>query len=352
MARVSKSARQPIERTSPSPTLAAAARVLSLEAEALRAIETALGAGLGAAVERTVDLLFAVRGRVVVSGMGKSGHVARKIGATLASTGTPALFVHPAEASHGDLGMITRDDAVLALSNSGETAELADIITHCRRFSIPLLGMVGRGDSTLGRASDIVLALPRMPEACPMGLAPTTSTTMMLALGDALAVALLDKRGFSKESFQALHPGGKLGRKLVRVLDLYHTGDAVPLVAPATAMTEALLEMSRKSFGCVGVIDARRHLVGIITDGDLRRHMAHGLLDRTVDEVMTPNPKTILPEVLASEALGRMTAANGGKGITSLFVADAEGRAVGILHIHDCLRAGVDMDVADPRDGE
>ena len=340
------SASQPA-RVAASAALTAGRRVLRLEAEGLRALE----AMLGAAFEQAVDLLFAVKGRVVVSGMGKSGHVARKIAATLASTGTPALFVHPAEASHGDLGMITAGDAVIVLSNSGETVEIADLVNHCRRFSIPLIAFVGKSDSTLGRNSDCVLALPRVPEACPLGMAPTTSTTMMLALGDALAVALLDLRGFSPEDFQGLHPGGRLGRRLVRVADLHHTGDALPLVAEHTPMTDTLLEMTRKSFGCVGVTDKAGRLIGIVTDGDLRRHMSRGLLDQRAGEVMTAKPKTISPDSLASVALGWMTVANNGRGITSLFVA-VDGKPVGILHVHDCLRAGIDMDARDARDGE
>lgn len=334
-----------------SATLAAARRVLSIESDAIRALESALGSALAAPFERAVDSLFAIKGRVIISGMGKSGHVARKIASTFASTGTPAQFVHPAEASHGDLGMIAAGDAVVALSNSGETVEFADIVTHCRRFAIPLAAIVGLAESTLGRTADIVLELPHMPEACPLGLAPTTSTTMMLALGDALAVALLERRGFSSERFQELHPGGKLGRKLIRVSDLHHTGNALPLVQENTPMKDALLVMTQKSFGCVGVVDARGALTGIITDGDLRRNMERGLLDRVARDVMTPRPKTIPGSSLASEALGRMTAANGGKGITSLFVAE-DGKPVGILHVQDCLRAGVDMDARGPRDDE
>jgi arabinose-5-phosphate isomerase len=337
-----------------STTLAAAARVLKIEAEAVRAIETALADGLGAPFERAVDLLHVAAGRVVVTGMGKSGHVARKIAATFASTGTPALFVHPAEASHGDLGMIAAGDAVVLLSNSGETSELADIVTHGRRFSIPLIAVVGRAESTLARAADAVLLLPNQLEACPMGLSPTTSTTMMLALGDALAVALLDRNGFSSERFQELHPGGRLGRKLVRVSDLHRTGDALPLAREDTTMADTLIEMTRKSLGCVGVVNGAGRLVGIITDGDLRRHMARDLLDRRARDVMTPNPKTIPASSLASDALGWMTVANKGKGITSLFVMDdhrPDGPPIGILHVHDCLRAGVDMD-ARARDRE
>ena len=277
-----------------------ARRVLETEATAVLALVPRLDARF----DRAIELLRACRGRVIVTGMGKSGIICRKIAATLASTGTPAHFVHPAEASHGDLGMITAGDAVIALSNSGETAEIADLITHCRRFTIPLIAFVGNAQSTLGRNADCVLALPRVPEACPLGLAPTTSTTMMLALGDALAVALLDKRGFSKESFQQLHPGGKLGRKLVRVSDLHHSGDAVPLVGVDTTMKNALLEMTAKSFGCVGVIDAKGKLLGIITDGDLRRLMERAVdtLTLTAADVMTRNPATVGPRTQIGRA--------------------------------------------------
>ena len=322
-----------------SPAVAAGRRVLRLESEAI----AALSRGLGADFDRAVDLLFAARGRVVVSGMGKSGHVARKVAATLASTGTPALFVHPAEASHGDLGMIAAGDVLVFLSNSGETAEAADMVDYCRRFAIPLVAVTGSPRSALGRAADLVLELPAMPEACPLGLAPTTSTTAKLALGDALAVALLDRRGFSAERFQELHPGGRLGRRLIQVADLCHGGDALPLVSADTPMARALIEMTAKSFGCVGVVDDDGRLVGIVTDGDLRRHMTPRLLERPAAQVMTLRPKTIASDALASEALGRMTAAK----ITSLFVAEGD-VPVGILHVHDCLRAGVDMDRRDP----
>ena len=312
--------------------LAAVERVLRLEADGLLALARALDEAL----PRALDLLAAATGRVVVAGMGKSGHIARKIAATLASTGTPALFVHPAEASHGDLGMIARGDAVIALSNSGATGELADITTYTRRFGIPLIAITGRADSALAGAADVALVLPRADEACPMGLAPTTSTTMMLALGDAIAIALLARKGFTPADFQLLHPGGQLSRRLLRVADIMHEGDGVPLVAPETSMAEAILEMTTKSFGCVGVVDARGRLVGVVTDGDLRRHMAPALLGQTAGAVMTRNPKTIRPQALAAEAVAAM---NAGK-ITGLFVVEA-GRPVGILHIHDCLRAGV-----------
>ena len=320
--------------SSPAATadLPAARRVLALEADGLRALAAALDDSFTAAV----DLLAQARGRVVISGMGKSGLIARKIAATMASTGTPAVFVHPAEASHGDLGMIAAGDAIICLSNSGETSELADLIAHSRRFAIPLIGIVGRSGSTLGQAADVTLLLPPVAEACPLGLAPTTSTTMMLALGDALAVALLERKGFTSEQFQVLHPGGKLGKSLIRVADIMHGGEALPLLPTGASMREALIVMSTKSFGCVGIIDATRRLIGVITDGDLRRHMGDGLLDLSVDAVMTPKPKSIRASALAAEALGQMNA----RSITSLFVID-DGAPVGIIHIHDCLRAGV-----------
>ncbi|MEM7654090.1 MAG: KpsF/GutQ family sugar-phosphate isomerase, partial [Pseudomonadota bacterium] len=273
---------------------------------------------------------------VIVTGMGKSGHVARKIAATFASTGTPAHFVHPGEASHGDLGMITGSDAVLALSNSGETNELSDLIDYTRRFSIPLLSISSREQSTLAATSDVALVLPNQPEACPMGLAPTTSTTMMLGLGDALAVALMSARGFSATDFSVFHPGGKLGRRLLKVDALMHSAKSLPLVRVDALMSETIVEISRRSFGCVGVITANGDLAGIITDGDLRRHMGASLLEMRADEVMTPGPKTISPSALAAEALNIMNA----NAITCLFVL-AEGKPIGIVHIHDCLRAGI-----------
>ncbi len=310
-----------------------ARRALRLEADAL----TVLADGLGDAFLRAVELLGAIQGRVIVTGMGKSGHVARKIAATLASTGTPSFFVHPGEASHGDLGMITRMDAVVGLSNSGETPELGDIVAYCRRFAIPLVAMTGRADSTLAQAADVALVLPDMPEACPIGMAPTTSTTMMLALGDAVAVTLLARQGFTVTDFKTYHPGGQLGRRLLRVGDLMHQGEAVPLAPRAMRMGEALVVMTRKSFGCVGVLGDDGRLAGIVTDGDLRRHLGPGLIDSTVAEIMTPHPKTVPPRMLAAEALHLMNA----NAITSLFVVADDERPVGILHVHDCLRAGL-----------
>jgi arabinose-5-phosphate isomerase len=323
-----------VARAGSSASLEAARRVLWTEAEAL----SALAETLDERFEQVVERLAETRGRCVVTGMGKSGHVARKIAATLASTGTPALYVHPAEASHGDLGMITPDDAVLALSNSGETPELADIVAYTRRFAIPLIAMVGRARSSLVEAADLALVLPPRPEACPMGLAPTTSSTAMLALGDALAVALLERRGFGASEFSVFHPGGKLGQKLVRVEELMHRGEALPLVALETPMSDVILEITAKRLGCVGVVNGAGALAGIITDGDLRRHMSDDLLERRAVEVMTPAPRTIRPQALAAEALAAMNQAE--RPFTVIFVVDGR-RPVGVLHMHDCLRAGI-----------
>ncbi|HEY4134409.1 MAG TPA: KpsF/GutQ family sugar-phosphate isomerase [Alphaproteobacteria bacterium] len=312
--------------------LSAAERVFALEAEGIAALARTLDADFS----RALDLMMACQGRVVVSGMGKSGHVAHKIAATLASTGTPAFFVHPGEASHGDLGMITRGDVVLALSNSGETAELTDLVAHTRRFRIPLIAITSRRPSSLADNADVALVLPAVAEACPMGLAPTTSTTMSLALGDAIAVALMERRGFTSDEFQLRHPGGKLGRRLLKVSDIMHAGTELPLVGRATKMDKALIEMTAKHFGCAGVVDAKGKLLGVVTDGDLRRNMSPKLFDKTAFEVMTASPVTIRPQALAAEALGIMNA----RSITALFVVD-KGKTVGILHVHDCLRAGV-----------
>lgn len=307
-------------------------RVLGDEAAGLEALARVLGADFVAAL----DVLDGLTGRVVVTGMGKSGHVARKIASTLASTGTPALFVHPAEASHGDLGMIIEGDVLLALSNSGETPELADLVAYAKRHDIPLVGITSVADSTLAGAADVTLLLPQTTEACPMGLAPTTSTTMMMALGDALSVALLERKGFSRDDFHVLHPGGKLGRRLLTVADLMHVGDQMPLVEGDARMAEALIVMTAKRLGCVGIVDAAGALVGIITDGDLRRQMGPDLPNRPAADLMTREPKTIRPQALASEAVHLMNA----RSITNVFVVDG-GVPVGVLHIHDCLRAGV-----------
>lgn len=311
-------------------------RVMTAEAQAL----TLLASQLGDAFADAVELMLLARGRVIVSGMGKSGHVARKIAATMAATGTPAQFVHPAEASHGDLGMVTRDGVVLAASNSGETRELADIVAHTRRFSIPLIGVSSRPTSTLLKAADIALVLPQMPEICAVGLAPTTSTILSMALGDALAVALMERRDFTPERFADFHPGDRLGAHLVTVAQLIATGEAIPLVPEDAAMPDALLVMTNKGYGVVGTTDGRGRLTGIITDGDLRRHMA-GLLDQTACDVATRGPRTIRPDRLAQEALGLMNAHK----ITCLFVTegDAPTPPLDILHLHDCLRAGVDL---------
>jgi arabinose-5-phosphate isomerase len=312
--------------------LQTARRVIGIEARGLEA----LAKGLDGGFSQAVTAILAARGRVIVSGMGKSGHVGRKIAATFASTGTPAQFVHPAEASHGDLGMITADDVVLVLSNSGETPELSDIIAHTRRFSIPLIGVAGRADSTLLRQADVAIVLPEAEEACGTGNVPTTSTTMTLALGDALAVALMEQRQFTPDHFRAFHPGGRLGAKLAKVSDLMHGGAALPLVAEDTRMDDVLLTITQKGFGVAGVTDAAGRLVGIITDGDLRRHM-DGLLARHAAEVMTPGPRTIAPDALAGKAVAVMNE----RKITCLFAVEGDGRPTGILHIHDCLRAGV-----------
>ncbi|CUH51585.1 KpsF/GutQ family sugar-phosphate isomerase [Shimia marina] len=314
--------------------LETARRVISIEQNALGALADSLGQNIGEAV----SLLLHAEGRVIVSGMGKSGHIARKIAATFASTGTPAQFVHPAEASHGDLGMVAKGDVALVLSNSGETPELADLIAHTRRFNIPLIGVASRPESTLITQSDVALILPQAEEACGTGVVPTTTTTMTLALGDALAVALMEHRRFTPENFRAFHPGGKLGAQLTLVQDLMHTGAKVPLIAENTAMPAALNEISDKGFGVVGITNANGALTGIITDGDLRRKM-DGILQQTTDQVMTADPMTIAPGAMAEEAVGIMNQ----RQITCLFVVDAEqgGKPVGLLHIHDCLRAGL-----------
>lgn len=307
---------------------------------ALRALQSLCGSLSGGALDvpfcRAVDALFHATGRVIVTGVGKSGHIARKIAATFASTGKPAHFVHPSDASHGDLGMIRADDVVLALSWSGETAELSDIVAHTRRFGVPLIASTGHAESTLARTADIVLLLPDCEEACTDLLAPTTSTTMQLALGDALAVALLQRGSFSADDFRALHPGGRLGARLLRVGALMHTGDEVPLIADTATLADAIVRMTGGRFGMTGVLDASGHLAGVITDGDLRRAFAAGFHDRPAREIMNRHPRTATPDDLAHAALARMNAA----GITSLFVMDGD-RVAGVLHVHDLLRAGL-----------
>lgn len=314
-----------------------ARRVIALEAQALVTLADELDPRFDEAVEKLLN----TKSRVIVTGIGKSGHIAKKIAATFASTGTPAQFVHPAEASHGDLGMITQDDAVLAISNSGEAPELANLIAYTRRFGIPLIGMTSQPCSALAAQSDIVLQLPQAGEACGTGVVPTNSTTMTLAFGDALAVALMEHRSFTAEHFRAFHPGGKLGAQLSLVQDLMHTDDALPLVTVSTPMADALIEISQKGFGVVGVTDNSGRLDGIITDGDLRRHMSAGLLDLTAVEVMTKSPKTIAPDVLAQEAMSIMNGRQGGRPVTCLFVSDPQDKPLGLIHIHDCLRVGL-----------
>lgn len=312
-----------------------AKQTIDREIEALKAMEGSLDETL----TKVLDVLQNTKGRVIVTGMGKSGHIACKIAATMASTGTPSFFLHPGEASHGDLGMITQGDAVIAISNSGESRELGDIIFYCRRFSIPLIGITKNPDSTLAQGSDFVLHLPTNREACPIGLAPMSSTTATLVMGDVLAAALMVRRGFTEEDFKIRHPGGKLGSILRHVSDVMHTGDEMPLVSDKALMEEALLVMTSKRLGCVGILDDAGKLAGMITDGDLRRWMSPHLTTEKVVDVMTKNPRTTKENTLIAEAVNIMN--NTGRGITNMFVVDADNKPVGIIHIHDCLRAGV-----------
>jgi arabinose-5-phosphate isomerase len=323
------------DQSRPDEAIASALRTLEAEGGGIDALRAALRNGLSEGFVAAVELIRTVEGRVIVTGMGKSGHVGAKIASTLASTGTPALFVHPAEASHGDLGMITKNDVILALSWSGETAELKNLTDYSRRYRIGLIAMTANRDSTLGKTADVVLAMPNAREACPHNLAPTTSSLVQLALGDALAIALLESRGFTAIDFGLLHPGGKLGALLKTVRDLMHSGDEVPLAALGTRMSDALIEMTRKGLGCVGIVDANGLLVGIITDGDLRRHMRNDLLDQRVDDVMTRKPKTVRPDQLISETLEILNS----RKVTALFAIEDQ-RPVGIIHVHDLLRAG------------
>ncbi|MBI05321.1 MAG: KpsF/GutQ family sugar-phosphate isomerase [Pelagibacteraceae bacterium] len=318
--------------SSSSSALESARRVLDVEISGLQALSRALDARF----TQAVVLLGNVEGRVIVTGMGKSGHIARKIAATLASTGTPSQYVHPGEASHGDLGMITSKDAVIAMSNSGETAELSDIVAYVKLKRIPLISITGRPDSVLAEAADVSLLVPDSPEACPLSLAPTTSTTVMLVLGDAIAVTLLERRGFSPDDFHLLHPGGQLGSRLIRADDIMRSGRDLPLVSVDTPMAEAIIEMTAKQLGCVGVSTADGKLVGVITDGDLRRHMEGDILAMMASEVMTADPKTVGYDSLAAQVLAMM---NENK-ITTSFVV-AEGEPLGIIHIHDILRTGL-----------
>jgi arabinose-5-phosphate isomerase len=322
-------------RSAGAASLTHARRVLAIEAAAI----TALADRLDGAFTRAVELMAQCAGKVVVTGMGKSGHVCRKIAATLASTGTPAFFLHAAEALHGDVGMLERKDQVLAISNSGETAEILDLIPLLKRLGLPLIVLTGRPGSTLGRAADVVLDVSVTEEACPLGLAPTASTTATLAMGDALAVALLEHRGFRPEDFAVLHPAGTLGRKLLRVADLMHIGEAVPAVTTATPMRDTLLEITSKRLGVTAVVDGQGRLVGVVTDGDLRRALARpeDMLARPAADVMSRHPKTIDAEALAAKAVATMEQ----HAITSLFITDAAGRPAGVIHLHDLLRAGV-----------
>jgi len=315
-----------------------ALRTLDAEGSGVAALTAALQSDLGPAFAAAAELIRSAKGRLIITGLGKSGHIGRKIAATFASTGTPAFFVHAAEAGHGDLGMITPDDVILALSWSGEQAEMKNLITYAKRFRIALIAMTSDAGSTLGKAANVALTLPKAREACPHNLAPTTSSLMLLALGDALAIALLEGRGFTSTDFSVLHPGGKLGAMLKFVRDLMHTGGAVPLKPLGTKMSDALVEMSAKGFGCVGIVDANGDLVGIITDGDLRRHMRPDLMTAAVDEVMTRNPKTTSPDTLAIEMLDTINASK--PAVTVLIVAEGK-KPVGIVHVHDVLRAGV-----------
>ena len=299
---------------------------------------TKLAHALDGSFLKALDIMESAKGRVVISGVGKSGHIANKIAATLASTGTPAQFVNAGEASHGDLGMITKQDALIALSNSGETPELSNLVAYTKINSIPLISITGRAGSSLDKAGDVSLVLPDIKEACPLNLAPTTSTTLMLALGDALAVSLLERQKFSPEKFNALHPGGQLGRRFLKVADIMHSGDSIPLVNTDTPMSETLLIMTNKSFGCVGVLNAEGSLVGVITDGDLRRHIDKNLLGQLASDIMTDKPKTVKPNQLAAAALKLMN--EDGHPITALFIVENR-KPLGILHIHDLLRAGI-----------
>ncbi len=320
----------------PQEIINAAKQVLDTEMHGLSLLKDSISD----AFVQAANLMFNTKGRVIISGMGKSGHVGQKIAATLASTGTPSFFVHPSEASHGDLGMLTKNDTLITISNSGESREMGDIISFSRRFGIPMIAITSNPQSTMAQAADIVLLIPNKkeaPEACPLGMAPTTSTTTTLVMGDALAVALLEMRGFTKEQFHDRHPGGKLGNVLLKVSDVMAKGDAMPLVAPDMMMADALVIMTEKSLGCLGVVDSDGRLIGVITDGDLRRHMTADIIVRQAGDIMTKNPKTIPPNMLGSEAVGLMNTAK----ITNIFVVDADNKPVGLLHLHHLLQAGV-----------
>ncbi len=330
------SAKNQRAETSTPLAIASALRTLEAESSGLTALAASLQNGLGESFQEAVRVLASAEGRVIICGIGKSGHIGRKIAATFASTGTPAFFMHPSEAAHGDLGMVTPKDVLLAISWSGETIELKTVVTYSRRFGVPLISITSRAASALGQASDIVIELPRASEACPHGLAPTTSTTMQLVIGDCLAVALLEARGFTATDFKVFHPGGSLGAQLKFVTDLMHKDDRLPLVRVDEPMSGALVTMTQKALGCLGIVDGDGKLVGIITDGDLRRHMGPNLLTATAGQIMTSNPKTIKATALASSALDILNKSR----ITTLFVVDA-GRPIGLVHVHDLLRASV-----------
>lgn len=331
-----RSVRILLDKSELRPELASAGRTIATEMGGLDSLAQAFANGLGEPFVQSIEVLSQIKGRVIVTGMGKSGHIGTKIAATFASTGTPAYFVHPAEANHGDLGMIARDDAIIAMSWSGESAELRGILRYSRRFSIPLISITSNAKSTLGRESDICLALPKVAEACPHNLAPTTSTIMQLALGDSLAIALLEGRGFSATDFKTFHPGGSLGASLTQIGEIMHSGDEIPVVGLGTNMGDAIIAISEKGFGCVGVVDGDGLLCGMITDGDLRRNIGVNMLELTVDAVMTAKPQTITSETLASKAMAIL---NENK-ITTLMVTN-DGKPIGIIHLHDLLRLGV-----------
>jgi arabinose-5-phosphate isomerase len=320
-----------------STTITSARKTLSIETQGLTALATSLDHDLGDNLVRAVDVILKASGRVIVSGMGKSGHIARKIAATMASTGTPASFVHPAEASHGDLGMITTNDVVVMLSNSGESAELKDMLNYCARFSVPMIAITANITSTMGRAADITLQLPKVQEACPNGLAPTTSTLLQLALGDALAMALLEAKGFSADDFRNYHPGGKLGAQIKHAHDIMHKDEELPLCSVGDLLRDALPIMNNHKFGCIGVKAQNGNLVGMITDGDLRRHLGEDLWSRKVEDIMTNNPTTIHEHMLAAEVIELINT----KRITAVFVVSETRKPIGLIHIHDLLREGV-----------
>lgn len=323
----------------PQEIIASARRVIETEVNGLRQMQE----GFGDAFVQAVEMMCPIKnqkGRIIISGMGKSGHIGQKMAATFSSTGTPSFFVHPSEASHGDLGMLTEDDLLITISNSGESREMGDIISFSRRYGIPMIAITSNSNSSMAQAADLTLLIPdksKAPEACPLGLAPTTSTTLTIAMGDALAVALIEKRGFTMQDFKDHHPGGKLGNVLLKVEDIMAKGDAVPLINPEAKMSDALVVMTAKSYGCLGVVDKAGKLLGVITDGDLRRHMSPDLVNKSVQEIMTKNPKTIIPHLLGVEAVAYMNANK----ITNVFVVDADGNPVGLLHLHHLLQVGI-----------